>query len=61
MRRIKTELTQDDINRLNAAWGLVLGKPRERCARRPSVSHYNLAIKCGEYIGALIVPVGAEL
>lgn len=57
----KTQLTQDDRNRLNAARGLMLTQPRTRGGRLPSVAHYNLAIKCSEYMGALIVPVGTPL
>lgn len=57
---MKTTLTQDDNNRLEAARGLVLGQPRARNKRRPTVSEYNLAIKCGEYTGALIIPIGTK-
>lgn len=57
----KTQLTQDDHSRLNAARGLVFGEPRARSKCLPTVALYNLAIKCGEYIGAPIVPVGTAL
>lgn len=54
----KQALTPDDESRLNAARGLVFGKPRVRGGLKPTVLLYNLAIKCGEYMGALIAPIG---
>lgn len=57
---MKTQLTQDDLNRLNAARGLDLNERsgRNMSGRKPSVGLYNLAIKLGKYCGAPITPVG---
>lgn len=59
----KTELTQDDRNRLSAARGLPKsllsdGKP-DRSGRLPSVALYNLALKMSKLIGVPIVPCTA--
>lgn len=57
----KRELTGDDHNRLSAARGLIFDKPGklDRSGRKPTVTHYNLAILTSEYCGAPIVPVTA--
>jgi hypothetical protein len=62
---MKTELTQDDLNRLDAARGLTLElngpgvvRPYNNgTGRKPSVLIYNTAVKKGILLGAPIMPV----
>lgn len=63
---MKLDLTPMEMDRLNAARGLDLIRdlPNRQNANmdglRPSVEHYNRAIKAGLYTGRLIIPVGSD-
>ena len=52
--KMKTQLTPDDTDRLNAARGIDGSK-----GLRPSVTFYNQAIVSGRYCGRPIIPIGA--